>query len=159
MSDNIYKNNEESTPEYTNSEFGDQLHISRSTFNDNFGKVIELKKDYCKTIFVTSNDMRYDDEGLVNGTYIFIGADYAAHTSINMPYCVTIGSKVSFLAPIKVGDIVTFEAKAFFEESKKREVKVNGYVNEIKVFEGKLQIVVLENHIFKIYKKEEQTKG
>ena len=50
----------------------------------------------------------------------------------------------------KVGDMVEFEAHAYYEESKKREVKVIGTVKEIKIFEGTYQIVVLEEHIFRL---------
>ena len=44
--------------------------------------------------------------------------------------------------------VVEFDAQARFEESRKREVKVLGYVKDIKIFEGVFQLVTLEEHIF-----------
>ena len=53
----------------------------------------------------------------------------------------------NFFAPAKVGDLVNFEAKGRFEDARKREIKVIGMINEIKVFEGIFQAVILERHI------------
>ena len=45
-----------------------------------------------------------------------------------------------------------FDARAQFNDSAKREVRVIGKTRDIKVFEGTFQVVVLEDHVFKIYK-------
>ena len=49
----------------------------------------------------------------------------------------------------RIGDIIEFEAKGRFEDARKREIKVIGKINEIKVFEGIFQAVLLEKHILK----------
>ncbi|ARR02243.1 MULTISPECIES: PaaI family thioesterase [Campylobacter] len=117
------------------------------------GGILDMKPNYAKTALVTSNEMIFDDEKLIHGGFIFGAAELAAHVSVNTQYSVTIGAKVNLYAPARVGDLIEFEAHAYFEESKKREVKVIGTIKGIKVFEGTYQIVVLEEHIFKLQQK------
>ena len=51
-------------------------------------------------------------------------------------FAFSIGARINFFGPLKLGDVVEFDAQARFEESRKREVKVIGYVKEIKIFGG-----------------------
>lgn len=113
------------------------------------GKVVALEKSYCKVAFLTTNDMRVDELGLVHSGFVFSAADYAASIAVNEQNTVIIGSKVSFLAPAKVGDLVEIEARVKFEDLRKREIEVEGKINEIKVFQGTFHAVILEKHIFK----------
>ncbi len=113
------------------------------------GDVVVLEKNYAKVSFTTTTEMVTDELGLIHSAFVFSPADYAAVMSINEPNTVIIGSKVSFLAPAKVGDVIDFEAKVNFEDSRKREVDVVGKVNEVKIFQGTFYAVVLEKHIFK----------
>lgn len=118
------------------------------------GYVYDMKENSAKTRFHTTRDMAYDSDGLVFNSFLHTAANYAAQVAINSEFIITIGSRVSFLAPAKVGDTISFEASAFFNESKKREVKVTGFINDIRVFEGSFQLIILEEHIFKIQKKQ-----
>ncbi|MFK5882137.1 MAG: PaaI family thioesterase [Sulfurospirillum sp.] len=113
------------------------------------GNVIFLEKGHSKTTLQTTNDMSVDTLGLIHSGFIFGAAEYAAVSAINEENLVIISSKTKFLAPAKNGDLIEFDAKAKFEDSRKREVKVIGEINEIKIFEGTYQAVVLENHILK----------
>lgn len=126
------------------------LNISATINSTLCGGIVDMKPNYAKTTLMTSNEMVFDDEKLVHGGFIFGAAEWAAHVAINTPHSVTIGAKVNLYAPAKVGDMVEFEAHAYYEESKKREVKVIGTIKEIKIFEGTYQIVVLEEHIFRL---------
>lgn len=113
------------------------------------GTILELIPGQAKTTLQTIDSMSVDDLGLVHSGFIFGAADYAAAAAINEENVVIIGSRSKFLAPAKVNDLIEFEAKAKFEDSRKREIRVNGYINDIKVFEGTFQAVVLEHHILK----------
>ncbi|MFG5142702.1 hypothetical protein O8I45_12840, partial [Campylobacter lari] len=43
------------------------------------------------------------------------------------------------------------EASALFsDDSRKREVKVVGFVNEIKIFDASFQVITTDDHIFKL---------
>ena len=118
------------------------------------GQVIELKEDFAKTRFRATKDMTYDPEGLVFNAFVYTAASWAAQLAINKEFLITASSKCNFLSPIKVGDVVNFEANAFFSESKKQEVRVTGYVNEIQVFDGSFAVLILEDHILRIQKRQ-----
>ena len=113
------------------------------------GNLIELKKGFSRVALQTTNDMVVDEFGLIHSGFIFGSAEYAAVAAINEENVVVIGCRSKFFAPAKVGDIIEFEAKGRFEEARKREIKVIGKINEIKVFEGVFQAVLLEEHILK----------
>ncbi len=113
------------------------------------GTIIDVQHNFAKVMLRPNYDMVCDDEGLVHSGFLLSSANWAAQVAVNKPYSVTVGTRTSFLAPIRMSDTVIFEATAYFEESRKREVGVLGHIGEIKVFEGTFQIVVLEDHIFK----------
>ncbi|EKJ1222488.1 hypothetical protein PHB76_001831 [Campylobacter coli] len=115
------------------------------------GTIIELDKNFAKSILITTSDMVVDEQGLVFDAFIFAAANYVAQASINKEFSVVIGSKCFFYAPLKLGDVLKLEAHALFDEtSKKRDVKVVGHVKEIKMFEATIQVVSIDEHIFKL---------
>ncbi|EGK8159708.1 hypothetical protein ACR3TS_000006 [Campylobacter coli] len=115
------------------------------------GTIIELDKNFAKSILITTSDMVIDEQGLVFDAFIFAAANYVAQASINKEFSVVIGSKCFFYAPLKLGDVLELEAHALFDEtSKKRDVKVVGHVKEIKMFEATIQVVSTDEHIFKL---------
>ncbi|HEH4447688.1 TPA: hypothetical protein SG241_001654 [Campylobacter coli] len=115
------------------------------------GTIIELDKNFAKSILITTSDMVVDEQGLVFDAFIFAAANYVAQASINKEFSVLIGSKCFFYAPLKLGDVLELEAHALFDEtSKKRDVKVVGHVKEIKMFEATIQVVSTDEHIFKL---------
>ncbi len=137
--------------EVDNSNTGDDENLNTHTKikKSLCGNVIFIEKGHAKTTLQTTKDMSVDALGLIHSGFIFGAAEYAAVAAINEENLVIISSKTKFLAPAKSGDLVEFDAKAKFEDARKREVKVIGEINEIKVFEGIFQAVVLENHILK----------
>jgi len=117
--------------------------------NNICGNIIELKKGYAKTSLLTTEDMVSDDLGLIHSGFIYNAADYTAAVAVNEQNTIVIGSHFKFLAPAKIHDLIIFEAKAKFEDSRKREIKVVGKINDIKVFDGIFHAVVLEKHILR----------
>mgnify|MGYP000676557252 CR=1 FL=1 len=130
--------------------FLDQLKTHQSVKPNLFGNITQLEKGYAKINLLSTDDMVVDELGLVHSGFIFSSADYAAAAAVNEENVIIIGAKTSFLAPAKIGDLIEFEAKAKFEDSRKREITVTGKINDIKIFEGVFHAVVLEKHIFKI---------
>ncbi len=118
----------------------------RSTLS---GNIIHMEKGHAKTTLQTTKEMSVDDLGLIHSGFIFGAAEYAAVVSINEENLVIIGAKSKFLAPAKNGDLIEFEAIAKFEDARKREIKVTGSINEIKIFDGIFQAIILEKHILK----------
>ncbi len=118
-------------------------------YNKKFGQVVEIGEDYAKVILETNEEMAVDDEGLVHGGFTFSAADFCAMATVNEPNVVLVRSQCEFMAPVKVGDVVTFESEVILKEKRKWEIKVIGTLNDIKVFEGYFGCVVLDKHVLK----------
>ncbi len=114
------------------------------------GDIELLKENYAKVKLNCTSEMAVDEMGLIHGGFTFGAADFAAMAAVNEPYVVLIGANSKFLAPVKVGDTIIFEAHARFEDARKREVGVVGSINEIKVFEGTFDAVILPEHVLKL---------
>ena len=100
--------------------------------------------------FEATENMAVDELGLVHGGFTFGAADFCAMATVNHPNVVVVSSKVKFLAPVKVGDVVIFESEMIFDDDKKQEVNVVGKIDDIKVFEGFFGTVVLKKHVLKL---------
>ena len=148
--ENIYESKDESQiilPEDENP-LRNEIKTSLLTKLNFSGTAFLLEKNHAKTRFFTTADMVSDAEGLIHSGFVFMGANYAALLAVNEEFSVSIGARINFYGPLKLGDIVEFDARARFEESRKKEVKVVGHVKEVKIFEGTFQLVTLEEHIF-----------
>ncbi|NPA81385.1 MAG: hypothetical protein GXO31_02125 [Epsilonproteobacteria bacterium] len=116
---------------------------------DIFGRVAELRPGYAKVSLITTEIMAADEKGLLNGGVIFAAAFLAAMASVNDPNVAPLSSESEFLAPVKVGDTITFEAYEKFQKGKRREIEVIGSVNDIKIFTSTFIALVFEEHILK----------
>ena len=112
------------------------------------GKVVDLKDGYAKVELLTTDLMVADERGLVHGGFSFGAADYAAMSAVNDPNVVLAKSETKFLAPIKVGEMVVFEANITKSNDSKHTVEVSGSVGDKKVFVGTFYTVVLKKHVF-----------
>jgi acyl-coenzyme A thioesterase PaaI-like protein len=147
--DNAFEEEEESNPLDSINQPQENLHTHDKIRSNLCGTILKLEVGYSNTTLLTTKEMSVDDLGLIHSGFIFGAADYAAAVAVNEPNVVIIGSRSKFLAPAKVDDLIEFVAKAKFEDSRKREIKVTGHINDIKVYEGLFSAVVLEQHIFK----------
>lgn len=98
----------------------------------------------------TTSVMVADDLGLIHGGFIFSAADYAAMVAVNEPNVVLVGSECQFLSPVKFHDEVIFKAKVRHKEGRKRNVHVNAFVHDVKVFSGDFKTVITEEHVLKL---------
>lgn len=114
------------------------------------GEIVKLQIGYAKVSLETTEVMRADEVGLVHGGFIFSAADFAAMAAVNEPNVVLASCNCLFLAPVRIGDIVTFEASEHQKEGRKRNISVKGFVHEIKVFEGEFKTVVTERHVLRL---------
>ncbi|CAA6809552.1 MAG: Thioesterase [uncultured Sulfurovum sp.] len=111
------------------------------------GKVVKLTQGYTQTLLHTTRAMGTDAQGLVHGGFVFGAADYAAMSAVNDPYVVLGAATSTFLAPVKVGDVVVCKAKVTNEKGKKKQVLVEAFVSEKLVFTGEFTTFVLEKHV------------
>lgn len=114
------------------------------------GDVEKIEPGYAKVVLETNEVMQADDVGLIHGGFIFSAADYAAMLAVNEPNVVLAGCNCMFLAPVRVGDKVVFEASEHQKEGRKRNVSVRAFVHEIKVFEGEFKTVITEHHVLRL---------
>jgi acyl-coenzyme A thioesterase PaaI-like protein len=96
---------------------------------------------------VAIENMVVDDNGLIHGGFTFGLADYAAMLAVNDPNVVIIGANVSFVAPVKRGDVMVAEAMVTESRKRKRKVNVVVSVGDSTVFRGELTCFVLDKHV------------
>lgn len=118
--------------------------------NNLCGEVLVLERGYVETKLRTIPEMLADDIGLIHGGFIFGAADYAAMLAVNEKNVVLVASNCQFLSPVKLHNEVKFVARVRHKEGRKRNVNVEGYVLDIKVFEGEFKTVVTEHHVLKL---------
>ncbi len=110
------------------------------------GTLEELEEGYAKVHFTATEDMVVDRRGMIHSGFIFGAANYAAMAAVNVSTAILAVSKTNFLAPLSVNDEAIFEATALQKDTRKRNIMVVGYFNNIKFFEGEFTVVVLEHH-------------
>ncbi len=111
------------------------------------GRVVELKPGFAKVSLITTNEMTADDKKLVHSGFLISSAIFCAMASVNDPYVTPLNANVKFLSPVKVGDIVIFEAIEKIQKGKRREIIVTGMLNNIKILTVELVALVFEEHI------------
>ncbi len=114
------------------------------------GEITKQEIGRVEVRLATSVDMIADETGLIHGGFIFGAADYAAMAAVNERNVVLVGSDVQFLSPVKFGDVVDVIAQVRHKEGRKRNVHVEAFVLDIKVFEGEFKTVITDRHVLKL---------
>ena len=144
----------ESRDEDLDVEFQEENNIYLNThesINQNLcGEIHKLEVGYVEVELVTTEDMLADEMGLIHGGFIFSAADYAAMAAVNERNVVLVASECQFLSPVKLGDTVKIIAKVRHKEGRKRNVEVEGFALDIKVFSGLFKTVITERHVLKL---------
>lgn len=145
--DNLVPDEHEHIVDDLPADLREQLKTHPKLSENYAGTLLSISKNQATVTLKPTHDMTVDDFGLIHNGFIFGAAEYAAIAAINEENLVIIGSHTKFFAPVKLGDTIIFEAKGRYEEARKREVTVIGIINEVKVFEGVFQAVLLKQHI------------
>lgn len=128
--------------------------------NQNFsGEIVKLEEGYVELRLETIEDMLADSVGLIHGGFIFSSADYAAMLAVNERNVVLVASDCQFLSPVKLHDEVNVIARVRHKEGRKRNVHVEAFVLDIKVFEGEFKTVITEKHVLKLKLLDEEEKN
>jgi len=114
------------------------------------GEIEKIENGYVEVLLSTEQEMVADEFGLIHGGFIFSAADYAAMVAVNEPHVVLVASDCQFLSPVKLYDEVKVVARVRHKEGRKRDVHVEAFVYEIKVFEGEFKTVITEKHVLKL---------
>jgi len=126
------------------------LSTHESINQDLCGEIQKLELGYVEVELMTTDDMVADDMGLIHGGFVFSAADYAAMAAVNERNVVLVASECQFLSPVKLGDVVKIIAKVRHKEGRKRNVEVEAFVTEVKVFTGLFKTVITERHVLKL---------
>ncbi|MBZ7999059.1 hypothetical protein [Campylobacter canadensis] len=118
------------------------------------GNITSISENKASMSFMISNEFITDSLGLAHSGFIYSAAAYLAQVAINNANTCILSSKSSFFTPCKVGEELFFEASAKFDNAKKREVFVEAFTREIKVFEAHFYILVTDEHILKMQQSE-----
>jgi acyl-CoA thioesterase len=161
MQQNEMQEEELELEEYTRSE--DQVYIQthEKINQDLCGEVLKIEQGYVELRLITTQDMLADSVGLIHGGFVFSAADYAAMLAVNEKNVVLVASDCQFLSPVKLHDEVNFVARVRHKEGRKRNVHVEAFVLDIKVFEGEFKTVITEKHVLKLHliEKDEMASG
>ena len=112
------------------------------------GDLVELREGFARIDLKTTQNMVADDRGLIHGGFLFCAADYAAMACVNHPNVVLAKSETKFIAPVKVGSDVCFEAKKLEENGTRVTIEVIGKVESKDVFKGIFYTAILKKHVF-----------
>ena len=126
------------------------LNTHESINQDLSGEIYKLEAGYVEVELVTTEEMLADEMGLIHGGFIFSAADYAAMAAVNERNVVLVASECQFLSPVKLGDRVKMIAKVRHKEGRKRNVEVEGFALDVKVFTGLFKTVITERHVLKL---------
>ena len=128
---------------------GDTRKTHLAIFTDLVGKVdrIETGKSARVTLEV-KDEMKADEQGLIHGGFTFGLADYAAMVAVNDPFVVLLSANVFFRKPVVSGDRLTAHAIVTETEGNRKRVSCEIFnQDQIKVFEGEFQCMILNKHI------------
>lgn len=113
------------------------------------GELVGLARNLSKVVFTPTSEMCVDSR-LIHSGFVFSAAAHAALTALNKKNSLIIGADIKFLAPIELGHEVIFQAEALQDDTKKCEVKVEGFLLDIKIFYGIFFVAVFDKKIFKL---------
>ncbi|RDU64095.1 PaaI family thioesterase [Helicobacter sp. MIT 14-3879] len=127
-----------------------ELKIYKKINKELCGEIAEIEPNKAIVKFTPSEKMIIDDSMIIHYGFVFSSASFCAMAAVNKPNSMIIYSEVKFLSPIELGNEVTFKANSLQSDLKKREVLVEGFLYNIKIFDAIFHIVVFEKSMFKI---------
>ena len=159
MNENEIEDDDLELEEYAHGEDKVFLQTHERINHELSGEIVKLERGYVETRLTTTSEMLADEVGLIHGGFIFSAADFAAMVAVNERNVVLVGCDCQFLSPVKFHDEVNFIARLRHKEGRKRNVHVEAFVLDIKVFEAEFKTVVTEKHVLKLKLLEEDEKA
>lgn len=131
-------------------EANDEQKVCKKISRDLCGEIIKQTKNKAEVRFVPVESMIMDDNMLIHHGFVFCAASFCAMSAVNEPNSMIIYSETKFLSPIELNNDITFKGRALQSDTKKREVVVEGFLYNIKVFDATFHIIVFDKSMFKI---------
>lgn len=111
------------------------------------GEPIAMAEGQATVRLVTTPEMGADDHGLVHGGFVFGLADYAAMLAVNHPNVVLGSAEVTFVAPVRAGQVVIATATLRDRSGHKHRIDATAQVNDKEVFRGTFVAFTLDKHV------------
>jgi len=111
------------------------------------GEPVEVAPDRAVVALTPGPEMVADGHGLVHGGFVFGLADHAAMLAVNHPHVVLGRAEMRFLAPVRVGETLTAEARVGETEGAKIPVAVEVRRGSEVVAAGKMTCFTPERHV------------
>ena len=128
----------------------DKLVICANINADLCGELVKIEDNVAEVLFAPTNAMHSDNESAIHAGFVYSSASYAALCAINKKNSIIIASETKFFAPIELGHEILFKAVALQNGMKKCEVKVEGFLLDIKVFEAIFYIAIFDKKLFQL---------
>lgn len=128
----------------------DEQKVCKKINRDLCGEIIKQTKNKAEVKFIPTESMIMDDNMLIHHGFIFNAASFCAMSAVNEANSMIVYAETKFLSPIELNSEVTFKGNALQGDTKKREVAVEGFLYNIKVFDAIFHIIVFDKSMFKI---------
>ncbi len=123
-----------------------ELNSHKNIHTNHSYKLIELAEGYAKTSINSQKSETVDKENVIYDGSIFSAANFCAMAAVNEEHTFLISANIDFLNQINTEDEeVIFEARAKSNISGKKQIEVQGKVNDITVFLGDFVAMKLDN--------------
>ena len=114
-----------------------ELNSHKNIHANHSYKLLELSDGYAKTSINSQKSETVDKENIIYDGSIFSAANFCAMAAVNEEHTFLISANIDFLNQINTEDEeVIFEARAKSNLSGKKQIEVQGKVNDITVFLG-----------------------
>lgn len=128
----------------------EELRICKKINKDFCGELVRLAKNEAEVSFIPNEKMTSDENNIIHCGFVFNAAAFCAMAAVNAPNSTIIYSETKFLSPIELNCELTLKARALQSDLKKREVVVEGFLYNIKIYDAMFHIVVFDKNMFKI---------
>ena len=123
-----------------------ELNSHKNIYANHSYQLLELSHGYAKTSINSQKSETVDQENIVYDGSIFSAANFCAMAAVNEEHTFLISANIDFLNQINTEDEeVIFEARAKSNLSGKKQIEVQGKVNDITVFIGDFVAMKLDN--------------
>jgi len=124
-----------------------ELKTHKNIHTNHSYKLIELSDGYAKTSINSKKTETVDKENIIYDGSIFSAANFCAMAAVNEPHTFLISANIDFLNQVnKEDEEVIFEAHASSNLSGKKQIDVQGKVNDIVIFKGDFVALKLDNN-------------
>lgn len=123
-----------------------ELNSHKNIHTNHSYKLIKLEDGFAKISINSKKSETVDKENIVYDGSIFSAANFCAMAAVNEAHTFLISANIDFLNQINIEDEeVIFEAHSSSNISGKKNIEVQGKVNNITVFKGDFVAMKLDN--------------